>query len=243
MQLKSSHGRNSSTQRGVGLVELMVGVTVGLIVTAGAALVATQQINEHRRLMLEVQMQQDLRIAADLIQQDLRRAGYRGFAADGVWEPPRDGTPAKNAVPSPYMAASSNSAGDEFYYQYSKRTNVSSSVAASNERFGIQWDQTQKKLSIQLGLKANGTPNWQPITDPDVVKIENFAVNIVTQQISLADLCDPTLTCAAGSCPSQTVRRVEFTIKAVAKADSNVQRTLTVGEKLRADAISGACPT
>lgn len=243
MQMKTNLSRPGKAQRGIGLVELMVGITVGLIVTAGATVVATRQINEHRRLMLEVQMQQDLRIAADLIQQDLRRAGYRGLPSDGVWEPERNGAAAKNAVPNPYMAASTNQAGNEFYYQYAKVANMASSAASSNERFGIQWDSGEKKLSILLGLKANGNPNWQPITDPDVVKIDNFVANIVTQQISLADLCDPTIACAAGTCPTQTVRRVEFTIKAVAKADSNVQRTLTVGEKVRADEISGACPT
>ena len=244
MQFKNSHVQPRKTQRGLGLVELMVGITVGLIVTAGAAMVATRQINEHRRLMLEVQMQQDLRIAADLIQQDLKRAGYRGLASKGVWEPERDGgaTPAKNAVPSPYFAASSNQTGDEFYYQYWKDS--ATNAVSNSEKFGSRGDQGEQKLYIQLGMMANGTdPNWQPITDPDVVKIENFVANVVTQQISLADLCDPTIACSAGSCPTQTVRRVVFTIKAVAKADRNVQRTLTVGEKLRADEISGVCPT
>ena len=65
----------SMRQRGLGLVELMVGITVGLIVAAGASMMAVNQINEHRRLMLETQIQQDLRSVADLLQQDLRRAG------------------------------------------------------------------------------------------------------------------------------------------------------------------------
>ncbi|MDR7267474.1 type IV pilus assembly protein PilW [Pelomonas saccharophila] len=246
MQLENSRAGLSKTQRGLGLVELMVGITVGLIVTAGAAMVATRQINEHRRLMLEVQMQQDLRIAADLIQQDLKRAGYRGGSPEnGVWEPERDGgaTAAKAAVASPYFAASSNQAGNEFYYRYAKKENLTNTVA-NDEKFGIRWDQAEQKLYIQLGMKANGTdPNWQPITDPDVVKIENFTSNVVKQQISLADLCDPTISCAGGTCPTLDVRRVVFTITAVARADSNVRRTLTVGEKLRADEISGACPT
>ncbi|MCA1416895.1 prepilin-type N-terminal cleavage/methylation domain-containing protein, partial [Bradyrhizobium sp. NBAIM20] len=75
--------------RGLGLIELMVGITVGLIVAAGASLVAVNQINEHRRLMLEIQVQQDLRTAADLVQQELRRAGFRGRADLGVWSPPQ----------------------------------------------------------------------------------------------------------------------------------------------------------
>ncbi|WP_457326202.1 PilW family protein [Roseateles sp. P5_E11] len=240
MQLKTFSDGPGKAQRGVGLIELMVGITVGLIVTAGAALVATRQINEHRRLMLEVQMQQDLRIAADVLQQDLRRAGYRGLPANGVWEPERDAgaTPAKEAAPSPYTAASSNQGGDQLVYRYAKpaaganavnKTNV----LANNEQFGVRWNKRNNSLEIQLGKD-----NWQPITDPDAIVIQNFVAKVVTQEIPLDDLCGPA---GAGTCPKQCVRHVEFTIRAVAKSDPAVQRTLKVTEKIRADEISGAC--
>lgn len=248
MQLNTLRIQSKGVQRGLGLVELMVGITVGLIVTAGAAMVATRQINEHRRLMLEVQMQQDLRVAADLLQQDLRRAGYRGLPANGVWEPEHNAgaVPAKNAASSPYTEVSKSQSGDELYYRYARApsgtTNVNTTnTLAGNEQFGIRWSRTNKVLYIQLGTLSSGQANWQPITDPDAVLIEDFVPNIVTQQIPLDDLCDPSCR-AAGTCPTQTVRRVEFTIKAVAKSDSNVKRTLTVSEKVRADDISGVCP-
>ncbi|WP_457442356.1 prepilin-type N-terminal cleavage/methylation domain-containing protein [Roseateles sp. P5_E4] len=232
----------SKAQRGIGLVELMVGITVGLIVTAGAAMVATRQINEHRRLMLEVQMQQDLRIAADLLQQDLRRAGYRGLPANSVWEPEHDAgaIPAKEASSSPYAAASASAGGEQLLYQYARTASGvlnTKNVLTSNEQFGVRWKKSNKSLEIQLGQD-----NWQPITDPDAVQIENFVANVVTQQVSLAELCDPTSACvAAGTCPTQGVRRVDFTIKAVSKSDPTVKRTLQVSEKLRSDEISGAC--
>lgn len=251
--LKLSRMLPRGSQRGVGLVELMVGITVGLIVTAGAAIVATRQINEHRRLMLEVQMQQDLRIAADLLQQDMRRAGYRGLPANGVWEPERNAgaTPAKEAASSPY--ASLSNTADTLLYQYAKQIPVdpnnpggaktlnTTNVVASNEQFGVQWNKTDGTLELKLGLRSNGSANWQPITDPNVITIENFAVSIVTQQISLADLCDPACV-SAGNCPTQAIRNVTFTIRATAKSDPSVARTLTVNEKIRADDVSGACP-
>lgn len=227
-------------ERGIGLVELMVGITVGLIVAAGAALVATRQITEHRRLMLEVQMQQDLRVAADLLQQDLRRAGYRGLPANGVWEPERGAIPAKPAASSPYTALTQTPGGNDLFYRYARYTpgttamNTSNGLA-SNEQFGIRLK--DKTLSLQLGL-VNGQPNWQPITDPDAVLIESFVPVINTQQISLADVCN----CPAGGpCPTLTVRRVDFTIQAVSKSDPNVRRTLQVSEKIRADDVNGVC--
>ncbi len=234
MQLSPFHTRPRLAQRGVGLIELMVGITVGLIVTAGAAMVATKQINEHRRLMLEVQMQQDLRIAADVLQQDLRRAGFRGQPTDSVWEPERDGgaTPAKEAASSPFAAASSTAAGDQLVYRYAKPTNVTN-VLANNEQYGVRWNKSNNSLEIQLGKD-----NWQPITDPDTLVIQNFSANIVTQAIPLDDLCGAA---GAATCPKQCVRRVDFTIKAVSKTDPNVQRTLTFSEKIRADEIAAVC--
>lgn len=241
MHLKSLTRQSYSRtiQRGIGLVELMVGITVGLIVSAGAAIIATRQINEHRRLMLEVQIQQDLRVAADLLQQDLRRAGYRGLPANGVWEPAHDaGTaPAKAASASPYTELSTTRY-KELFYRYAgysvvkgKRVLNESNVLAPNEQFGIRLK--DKTLSLLVGEV------WQPITDPEAVLIEDFIPVIDSQVISLDDIC----ACPAGSvCPTQTVRRVEFTIKAVAKSDANVKRTLTVSERIRADDISGVCP-
>lgn len=235
-------------QRGLGMVELMVGITVGLIVTVGAVVVATSQISEHRRLMLEVQMQQDLRVAADLLQQDIRRAGYRGLPSNSVWEPERNaGTvAAKDAVASPYAVVSQTpQSNSDIFYRYAVRgaggVFNKTNVLGNNEQFGIRLDRTAKVLYLQLGLTGSGDPNWQPITDPAAVLIEDFNATIVPQQISLGDLCDPGCE-TAGTCPTQTIRRVDFTITASAKSDPSVRRTLKVSEKLRADDISGACP-
>lgn len=235
-------------QRGVGLVELMIGITIGLIVAAGAAVVATRQIVEHRRLMAEVQMQQDLRVTADLLQQDLRRAGYRGLPSNGIWEPERNGgaTPAKEPASSPYASVTlaDNGGNRDIYYRYAKWSAAGvpnkSNVLASNEQFGIRWNSSNKTLYLQLGV-VNGQPNWQPISDPEAVLIENFTASIANQSVPLDDLCDSSCT-AAGTCPRQQVRLVTFSITAVSKADANVRRTLNVTEKLRADEIDGVCP-
>jgi len=240
MNLPMRRAGHRTLERGIGLIELMVGITVGLIVAAGAALIATRQITEHRRLMLEVQMQQDLRVAADLLQQDLRRAGYRGLPANGVWEPERGAIPPKLAASSPYTGLTQTPGGSDLFYRYAKfkpgtTAMNTSNTLASNEQFGIRLK--DKTLSLQLGL-VNGQPNWQPITDPESVLIERFVPVVTTQQISLEDVCN----CPAGGpCPTLAVRRVDFTIQAVAKSDSNVRRTLQVSEKIRADDINGVC--
>lgn len=251
MRLSRPHRR----QLGLGLVELMVGITVGLIVAAGASMVAVNQINEHRRLMLETQVQQDLRTAADLLQQDLRRAGFRGQAALGVWAPAtavgsQNEQAPKTALPNSYAdfsIATSSETGTEVTYLYALKANATG-VPASNEHFGFKWDRRTQTLYLQLGLNAAGQANWQPITDPDNLLITDFdiSLNDKPDAVTLGEFCDKPcspLTAGAPACPSLKVREVSFRIVGQAKHDANVVRTLKGSERIRANDITGACPT
>lgn len=238
-------------QRGLGLVELMVGITVGLIVAAGASMVAVNQINEHRRLMLETQIQQDLRVAADLLQQDLRRAGFRGQSAQGVWAPPTGvGTLDETAA----LPATTNNYGDvvrtdtdeerSITYTYARRIGTTLGAAAPRdaEQFGFKWIKATGVLYARVGI-VNGRDNWQPITDPDSVKITHFDPQVTEQSTDVGDFCDN----ACGSsplpaCPKHRVREVSFTIVGEARRDTHVRRTLSGVERLRSDAITGSCP-
>ena len=79
--MRAIHG----PERGTSIVELLIGIAIGLFIAAGATLLLTSQIGDTRRLLLEAQVQQDLRAAADLMSRDLRRAGYWGNAYRHVW--------------------------------------------------------------------------------------------------------------------------------------------------------------
>jgi Tfp pilus assembly protein PilW len=239
------------SQRGLGLVELMVGITVGLIVAAGASMVAVNQINEHRRLMLETQIQQDLRTAADMLQQDLRRAGFRGLTEQGVWAPPSAvGTAAeqtaKTATANPYIdiAREETAAALSFTYMYARYSGGAYGATAPRdaENFGFKWDKSSKTLYLRIGI-TDGKDNWQPITDPETVRITDFDIDVTSQQTAVGDFCDQACgTPASPACPVHTVRQVRFTIVGEARHDPAVKRTLSGIERLRADSISGACP-
>jgi type II secretory pathway pseudopilin PulG len=243
-------------QHGLGLVELMVGITVGLIVVAGASMVAVNQINEHRRLMLETQVQQDLRSAADLLQQDIRRAGFRGRAEYSSWAPATGvGTllesPAQAATPNGYVdvALVNDSDGVVLTYFYARRTGTAPyavrDVPEDNEHFGFRWDRAAKTIYLMLGAPS-GSPNWQPVTDPESVRIEDLAVEISTQAVSLGEFCDkpcsPLYPSASAVCPTQEVREVRFSIRGQATHDAKVVRTLSGVERIRADELIGSCP-
>jgi len=242
---------SSLRQHGLGLIELMVGITVGLIVAAGASIVAVNQINEHRRLMLEMQIQQDLRTTADLIQQDLRRQGFRGTAELGVWAPPAaagtlgfQAAALPSANPFAEVVRTDTASQRALTYLYANATPYTGAPAAA-DHFGFKWDKASKVLYMQIGSTDTG-PNWQPMTDPDVVKINNFEIDVnEAQSIDVGDFCekacDP-LGVSAPVCPKLVVREVSFTIVGAAKHDAKITRTLSGVERLRADQVVGACP-
>ena len=99
--------------RGFSLVELMVGIAVGMFVVAAAAIMTSGQLTENRRLLLETQLQQDLRAAADIVARDLRRTGFWIVARSGV-PAPAGGTIAAN----PYGAVSMPAASTVLYTYY-----------------------------------------------------------------------------------------------------------------------------
>jgi prepilin peptidase dependent protein B len=72
------------TQQGLTLVELMVGMAIGLMLTAIALLAMSQHLRENHRLLVEARLTQDLQAMMDLVSRDLRRAGPLMVQNDGV---------------------------------------------------------------------------------------------------------------------------------------------------------------
>ena len=67
---------NTKNQFGYSLVELMVGITIGLFIVAATSLMISTQLSGNRRMLLETQLNQDLRATADIITRELRRASF-----------------------------------------------------------------------------------------------------------------------------------------------------------------------
>ena len=211
--------------RGLSIVELLVGITVGLFVLAGATMVATNQISDNRRLLLETQVQQDMRTAMDIIVRDIRRSGY-GRDADKI---PALGasTPALN----PFKPAGAASATLEYSYDDLDEN------ALGNTSRGFKLD--NGIIKIQLGAG-----NWQPLTDGDVVKITKMSAEPdpapVITYLPTAN-CNPTATGCPGSTGCGDARVVTRIIKLVmegeATHDERVKRKLETSVRVRNDEV------
>ena len=232
-------------QRGLGLVELMVGITIGLIVAAAASVVMVNQVTEHRRLMLNTQIQQDLRAASSLIVGDIRRSGFWAAPQTAVW------VSGQSVNSNPYHVQSGctvKSDGKELLvYAYSgadyiaalpAQLNPQGADVLSKEYFGFR--RSDEMLQFMLGCGQGGGPNWQPLTDSNVVKIKSFLIEPVEKTVDLTGYCSKV--CTGSDCPRLVVRRYQVSMAGEAANDARVKRELHISSRQRSDAIQGACP-
>jgi prepilin peptidase dependent protein B len=218
-------------QRGLTLVELLVGLVLGLFIAAAAATLLAAQLREQRSLAVENRLMQDLRTASDVVVRDLRRAGYWGAAASGIWM-----AGASGVAPNPYAALSPDAAAsDAARFRYS-RDAVENHVVDSNEEFGLRL----RNGAIELLL---GAGNWQSLTDAATLSVTGFSITPTTQEVSLEAHC--TAACAAGSTtcpPRQQLRSLAIVVSARSAVDPSVVRSLRSEVRVRNDAVIGACP-
>lgn len=230
MLIKSAPAR--SAQRGLSLVELMVGIAVGLFVVAAAATLVTSQLVENRRLMLEVQVQQDLRATADIITRELRRAGsWPGVissAVGSVWSP---GTAAQ--VNTNFNGLSPASGVDDEVVYRSSRT------SGSNGPYTFVLDGGVIKTQL-----APGVP-MQQLTDGTTLVVTQFAVTAVAEPGVVAactKLCDDGPPQTTNCWPSIAVRSFVVEITGHAATDASVVRSIRSVVRLRNDEVQFSDP-
>ncbi|MCI1191786.1 prepilin-type N-terminal cleavage/methylation domain-containing protein [Calidifontimicrobium sp. SYSU G02091] len=225
-------------QRGLTLVELMVGIAVGLFIVAAAAMLVVTQLNDNRRLLLETQLQQDLRAAAEIITRELRRAGHWTLSERLVW------TAAGPNENNPFAAVTPDEeAATEAQFRYMRRPGEEGPFGF---RLATVGSGSAARGVVQTLLAGGG---WQDLTDSLVLDVTTFSVTPrhgAALPIACARLCaDGSTDCW----PTLTVR--EFVVDIVARSvrDPLVERRLTTVVRPRNDLVefrtgvaNQACP-
>jgi type IV pilus assembly protein PilW len=220
------------SQRGLSIVEMMVGVAIGLVIVAAATMMTAAQLADNRRLLLETQVQQDLRATADVITRDLRRAGY--------WKDSHLGTVAGAAasapMANPYSAVLPAVPGviaHEVTYTYAARNAPEDNAVTSAEQLGF-------RLSGSVIETQLGGGNWQALTDGATLKVTAFNITEQKQDVTLA--CFRACSAGATTCPPVlSVRDYTIDIAGEAVTDPAVARSIRTQVRLRNDLIDGEC--
>ena len=218
-------------QRGLSIVELLVGAAIALSIAAAAAAVTADTLRESRALLVETRLLQDLRGAADLVTRDLRRAGYWGAAASGVWQ-----RAAERPAANPYTElTSAPAASDSVLFRVSQDA-IENGLIDADEQLGFRLHSG----SLELQLGAN---NWQALTDPGSLIVTRFSVLPSVDEIALDGYCAQACATGSASCPPrQQVRSLAIAIDARSAVDPRVLRSVRSSVRLRNDRIVGSCP-
>jgi len=225
----SPQGTRNSSQRGFSLVELMVGIALGLFVVAGAATLAANQMGETRRLLLETQVQQDLRAAADIITRELRRAGFDQSSESFLWSA---NSPSQMPRRNNYVDLGISPSFDFIGYTYQR---AGPAPAPGVQRFEY------RLVGDVIRQRIDAAPA-QDLTDRSTLKITTFTVvpaNVVSEQLACPNLCaDLTQNCW----PTTRVTEAVITISGQAVSDDKVQRTIVSRVRLRNDGVDFRAP-
>jgi len=208
-------------QRGMSLVELMVGITIGLFVVAAATTLASTQLVDNRRLLLEVQIQQDLRASMDIIARQLRRAGGVTPSISQNFIAASDGSPGVSD-PNARMSNSSTSVDFAFFYK------------GDNGPYGFKLDGgvIQTRLTRSTGVTV-----WQDLTDARTVNVTRLLITlnplIAGPVLPCPKLCLPS---NDTSCwPTMVRRSYRIELDAQSVRDPSVKRELRSDVQIRND--------
>ncbi|MBX3605297.1 MAG: prepilin-type N-terminal cleavage/methylation domain-containing protein [Piscinibacter sp.] len=217
-------------ERGLSLVELMVGLAVGMVVVAAAVSLFAAQTREHRRTAAELRLMQELRGATDLVARDLRRAGHWGDAAAGLWAAAAS-TPSANPYAAfvPVTGAATSAA-----YSYS-RDATENHLRDSNEQFGLRLRSGVVELQLGAG-------NWQALTDAGSMTVTTFEIRPHLRELPLLAHCPRPCPVGVDCTPRLQQRSLAVHIAAQATGDPSVQRQLDAEVQLRNPVVLGSCP-
>jgi type IV pilus assembly protein PilW len=227
-----------TSQRGVFIVELLVGVTVGALVIAAALSAWALQARSSSALVAQSRLTHELRTATALVANDLRRIGYWGAAEVSVASFGASSAASAGSAPTsanPYTAMSTigtPTPGITFGYS---RDDVENHVLDNQERFGFRL--REGVLEMRLG-----TAPWQAMTDRNTLAIEDFALTPVETRIDLGGSCARACPASSTTCPpQQIVRSLQVRLTARGVAQATTVRSASTQVRLRNDVVVGQC--
>lgn len=208
-----------SREGGFTLIELMIGLLIGLIVLSGATYIFVITVKSSRDVMYSARLNQELAAAVSIITGDIRRAGH--------WVQNAGNSSPYGEIGNDFFVVSANCV----LYNYDEDGN--SSIEADEFR-GV------KLLNSTLELKTSGTDmddcttgQWDPITD----------INFMTVTSAVfSDVSSCTVDTVSAACPGTvgtsdvaSVRELSITISAQVNGDASWQKTVQETVKLRND--------
>lgn len=164
-------------QSGVGLVEFMIAITLGLVLVTGTISLYAGTVKSNADLVKTIRLEQELHAVMDLMLGDLRRAGSHGrpslFATGAV-------NPFALGAPDAFAGEAADSC---ITFSYDLDQNGALDTAGDDERFGYRLrNEAVEMRRAGLACTASGSPDWEAVTDPGHTRITALQFVVTTAQ-------------------------------------------------------------
>jgi prepilin peptidase dependent protein B len=225
------------TQRGLGLVELLIASAIGLFLLAGLTDFLGRSLTQSGRNFQDARLTQDLNVAMELMTRDLRRAGYSSAAAAA--------STATAAADNPFTQGivSANDGGINiatsgcvlYSYDFAPVPPGEAGKRDANERLGFRL----RGGAVEAGIDVNNcdptaTAGWQQLTDPRLTRVTGLSFEYVNADGNVTGLpiASPP---APGANWVVCMRLIRVTLTGQLLNTPAVTRTLTQTVRVRND--------
>ena len=155
-------------QSGYTLIELMIGMAVGLIVLSGALFLYLQIFNVSKTTLASTQLNRELSILLDTMSGEIRRHGYSEQGSNSYYQ-------------TTSSALDVNVSGDCILYGYDVNSDDADSSADSMDQKGFRLDSgvIHTKADESVGCDSDIT-DWTEFTDESVLEISDLTITLNT---------------------------------------------------------------
>lgn len=223
-----------SIQAGLTLVDLLLGMALGLFLCATAGGLMLGQLREHKHLLAETLLQQDLRNAMSLMQLEIRRAGAELEAHELVPEPGSDARPPRATSILDVLLDSkpvpASTPGNGLLISFDRDAD-DSSARRVDRGFRLREGQLQYFLEH----------SWQPWNDGNAVRFTRLFVQL--DKRPLAALACPCPDKPTSCTTSLQGRVVELVLTGQSLLDASAVRSLRSTVHVRNDQLDLEAPS
>lgn len=209
--------------KGVTLVELMVSISLGCMVLLMISSTVASLLNSQH--MTQARIQNELQSMASYVERDLMRAGYWGYAAQGLATGPQH-------YANPFAALDTSTPGCVLYSYDANHDGAVTQTENQDERFALVLD------GGALFVRVSGEDHncdvtegvWEPLNDPSTVQVSTFTVSVAKR-----------LTDVQGTDRKLAIRSLTYQITAApkqgAKAPAAAKATITLPNDVLEDHV------
>lgn len=197
-------------QKGIGLVEMMIALVLGMIVIGASMGVYIGTFGANSSQMKYSRLNNELRMVITQVTRDLRRAGYNNWTQAELV--------AGNFLASPQAAPGVTATTAQIRYDEN-----ANGAADANEDYGYQYVDTNGDGAADTIQARIGAGGWTNLTDPAVVRITSFAITNNS----------PTAINPAGAAAAVTVPVYTVQIDGRLVSDATVQRSIRETVRVR----------